>query len=149
MTDKHLDDIEIQQIALNDKVCPVEVIAHYNSCDECKVKATQYALLFVGIKQLASPAFEFDLSKLVMKELLVSPVKSSFDHYFVFSVVAVVSFFVACTTYLFRTYVADMFASITPISIYLILITVVSVLFILSVDIISRFHKQMKVLNYY
>jgi hypothetical protein len=149
MTDKHLDDVEIQRIALNDKECSDEVIAHYNSCDVCRVKATQYALVFDGIKQLENPVFEFDLSEMVMKELPVIQAKSSFDHYFVFSVVAVACFFAVCTTYLFRTYVAGLFVGITPISVYLILTTVVLVLIILGLDIIARFQKQMKALNFY
>jgi hypothetical protein len=66
---KHLNDDEIQQYVLEKANCADEVIEHIKSCTNCKERAAQYSLLFEGIKQQEKPAFDFNLSELVVAQL--------------------------------------------------------------------------------
>lgn len=65
----HLTDAELQQYITEPQTLDSEKTAHALSCAHCAVKAANYQVLFQGIQKEPSPAFEFDLSALIMEQL--------------------------------------------------------------------------------
>jgi hypothetical protein len=147
MADKHLREIDIQQIVLDIGKCSVEVREHYELCEECKSEAAQYSRLFTALKELESPAFDFDLPAMILKELPVQQKTSRSDKYFVLMILVAAICLAACTFYFFRIYIAGIFIRISAASAYFILTMVVSAVIILGEDIISRLHKLSRILN--
>jgi hypothetical protein len=147
MTNMHLSDSDIQLFVLAEKVYSFEEQEHYNSCIACQEKATVYSDLFAEIKQQKSPAFDFDLAGMVLKKLPVQHSKSRFDDYLVICIVAASLFLAGFTSYFFRTFLTGIFVGTEPMTILLILTTVVSILAVICSEMILRFHNQMKGIN--
>jgi len=65
----HLTDTELQQYLTEPKTLGPEKTAHVLSCDHCAAKIANYRLLFQGIATEQRPAFDFDLSVLILEQL--------------------------------------------------------------------------------
>ncbi|WP_439883439.1 hypothetical protein ACSX1A_09730 [Pontibacter sp. MBLB2868] len=76
MITAHLTETEIQLYVAEPKEIPEELKAHVQGCPVCQSKVDNYALLFRSIHNAPKPAFDFDLSALVMEQLPVP--KSTF-----------------------------------------------------------------------
>ncbi|WP_295799244.1 hypothetical protein [Mucilaginibacter sp.] len=66
----HLTELEIQDYATDAKNSE-GVVSHIESCESCKNKVVQYRLLFSEIKNSPVPAFNFNLSEVVLGQLQV------------------------------------------------------------------------------
>jgi len=69
MTTKHLSESEIQQYATDKMSCSAQITDHMRNCRSCRDEAATYEMIFSKIKQDSQPAFDFDLSALVMNRL--------------------------------------------------------------------------------
>ena len=69
MVTKHLTDDEVQQIAVDKSNCEKRIVEHIHLCEECRSKVDVYQLLITEIKQQPKPAFDFDLSKMVLQQI--------------------------------------------------------------------------------
>ena len=69
MVTKHLTDDEVQQYAIDKLNCEKRIVEHIHVCEKCRSKVEVYQLLITGIKQQSQPAFDFDLSKMVLQQL--------------------------------------------------------------------------------
>src|SRR6187402_2229048 len=67
MVIKHLTDDEVQQYAVDKSNSEKRIGEHIHLCEECRSKVEVYQLLITGIKP--QPAFDFDLSKIVLQQL--------------------------------------------------------------------------------
>jgi hypothetical protein len=76
MITAHLTETEIQLYVAEPGAISREQATHVEGCTLCRAKAANYALLFNGIHDAGKPAFDFDLSALVMEQLPVP--KSAF-----------------------------------------------------------------------
>ena len=72
MTNIHPDENEIQNYILNAS-SNVEIVGHMLHCKSCSLKADQYRQLFEGIHHQESPAFEFNVTALILDQLLRHP----------------------------------------------------------------------------
>jgi thiosulfate reductase cytochrome b subunit len=72
MKTAHLTDIEIQQYVLNPTDTHPYLLEHMATCESCKAKAANYRLMFSVIREQKKPAFDFDLSALMIEQ--ISPV---------------------------------------------------------------------------
>lgn len=149
MTDKHLNDAEIQQYVFQKTNCGVDIIEHIQHCTNCKIKVEQYNLLFEGIKQQEKPVFDFNLADLVMQKLPKSQHKGSYEKLFSYFIISISFFFVCVVFYLFGNNLLNLFLGITPILIGLIITTVTSLLVFLCIDMYRKYQTQMKALNFY
>lgn len=75
MKNRHLSEKEIQlQVTAHLKLSE-ELTAHLASCVTCQAERNAYELIFTGIKNLERPAFDLDLSALVLEKIpAVKPV---------------------------------------------------------------------------
>ena len=151
MNNNHLTDIDIQTFVLQilqKADCDRKIIEHLAHCDDCRLKAEQYQILFEEIKQQEKPIFDFDLSDLVMAQMPQSKPKRLFENAFIYSTVFAAIFVMSLVFYYLRDTLLDMFTAITPILIYLIITTVITLSVFLCIDMYTKFQKRMNALNF-
>jgi hypothetical protein len=149
MTNKHLNDAEIQQYVLQKTNCDTDIIEHIQHCRNCKIKAEQYNLLFEGIKQQEKPVFDFNLADLVVAQLPKSQHKVSNEKSFFYFIIFIAIISVCIVFYLFANNLLNLFQGIARISIGLIIITGASLLVFLCIDMYRTYQIQIKTLNFY
>src|SRR6185436_10805816 len=119
MVIKHLTDDEVQQFVVDRQNCEVKIVGHIHSCEVCRIKVKVYQLLITGIKQQPQPAFDFDLSKMVLQQLPSPKTTIANDNAltWIFGFMGIA--FLGGVIYLFQRYL-DLFERIKTIFIYLI-----------------------------
>lgn len=146
---KHLTDDEVQQYVVDRQHCEMKIVEHIRLCGECKLKAEVYRSLITGIKQQPRPVFDFDLSVSVLNQLPAASTKTAGERSIMWALIFVSAGFLAGAAYYFRSYIARMFEGMTAILIYLIAISVITVIAALVFDMYKKFQKEMKVLDLY
>lgn len=147
MIDGHLSENELQQYVSDPFLCDESIIHHIESCDACKEKAKAYRILFSGIEQQAKPAFEFNLTDLVIAQL--EQPKRSFSTNIVVAYllpsIGITALLISC--FLFHEYFSGLFIRYSNLLLYLFLaITLVAFLF-QCIEIYRKYKKQIGVLN--
>src|SRR5678810_1233381 len=127
MVTKHLTDDEVQQYAVNKSSCEKRMAEHIHLCEECRTKVEVYQLLITGIKQQPQPAFDFDLSKMVLQQLPSTKTTIANDKALVLIFGFMGIAFLGGAIYIFQRYF-DLFEGMKTIFIYLIVITAITVL---------------------
>jgi len=148
MVTKHLTDDEVQQYAVNKSSCEKRMAEHIHLCEECRTKVEVYQLLITGIKQQPQPAFDFDLSKMVLQQLPSTKTTIANDKALVLIFGFMGIAFLGGAIYIFQRYF-DLFEGMKTIFIYLIVITAITVLIYLLIDMYKKYQKEMKVLDLY
>ena len=148
MVIKHLTDDEVQQYAVDKPNSEKRIGEHIHLCEECRSKVEVYQLLITGIKQQPQPAFDFDLSKMVLQQLPSSKTSIANDNALIWIFGFMGIAFLGGAIYLFQSYF-DLFEGIKTIFIYLIAITAITVLIYLLIDMYKKYQKEMKVLDLY
>lgn len=143
---RHLTDDEVQQFVVDKLNCEKAIFEHVHLCDGCKTKIEVYRLLVTGIKQQPQPAFDFDLSATVLHQLPSLKEKTS-DRPLLWTLIFVAVVFVGIIGYYFQHSFAYLFKGISAIFIYLIVISVVTVLAGLFIDMYKKYNKEMKLLD--
>ena len=148
MVIKHLTDDEVQQYVVDKQHCEVKIVEHIHFCEVCRTKAEVYQLMIKGIKEQPQPAFDFDLSKMILQQLPSPKTTIANDKalILIFSFMGIA--FLGGVIYLFQSYF-DLFEGIKTIFIYLIVITAITVLVYLLIDMYKKYQKEMKVLDLY
>ena len=148
MVTKHLTDDEVQQFVIDKPNCEKRITEHIHLCEECRSKVEVYQLLITGIKQQPQPAFDFDLSKMVLQQLPSSKTSIANDNALIWIFGFMGIAFLGGAIYLFQSYF-DLFEGIKTIFIYLIAITAITVLVYLIIEMYKKYQKEMKVLDLY
>lgn len=148
MTNKHLNDAEIQQYILQQTNCVVDIIEHIQHCTNCKIKVKQYKLLFDGIKEQEKPIFDFNLAELVMEQLPKRQQKFSNETAFFYFIVSIAISSVFIAFYLFGNNLLNLFFGISQILVCLIFTTVTSLLIFQCIDMYRKHQTQMKSLKF-
>lgn len=146
MITQHLSETVIQQYALDRSACDAQVHEHMAVCENCSAKSINYELLFSEIKAISKPAFDFDLSGLVLEKLPVDEQRFSW----IFLSISTFSF--ACliiAVYIFRDYLANIFRSISIMLLCLILVSALIIFIFHGVDVYKRYQRKMNSLNFY
>ncbi|MEO6228471.1 MAG: hypothetical protein ABJB11_22810 [Ferruginibacter sp.] len=71
MSATHLTETELQQYVVEPELISKQLMAHVQVCTICQTKSANYALLINGMQEAAKPAFNFDVSVLVLNRLPV------------------------------------------------------------------------------
>lgn len=149
MTTKHLTDQELQLFAFDKVNCEIRIAEHIHTCGECKEKVEVYMSLATSIKQQPQPAFDFDLSELLLEQLPISQPKPANDKLLTGVLIFVCTGFISGALFYFRSYWANMFEGVATILIFLIAISAITVIAALVFDMHKKFQKEMKVLDLY
>ena len=148
MNTEHILELEIQQYALQKESCSIQIINHINSCEVCRAKSDVYKLLFTEIKEQPRPVFDFNLVDLVMNQLPELKQRSIFEKALIFTAGFVLMLITLFVIYVYRFYLSDSLTGIAPILIYLIITTLASLSIFLGFDMLAKYHRQMKILNF-
>lgn len=148
MTNIHPDENKIQNYILDSK-SNSELIEHILNCKSCSLKVEEYKQLFSGIHRQETPAFEFNLTKLVMGQLPQPKPKFSVDKYLNHIIISVTVILCFGLLYFLSPLLSNIFLAIAPILIYLITTVVVCISISLSLDMYKKYKKQMNIINLY
>lgn len=149
MVTRHLTDEEIQLFAFDKSSCELRIVAHVSACPACEAKVEAYHLLLKGISQQAQPAFDFDLSAAVLKKLPQQSPRATHERLLTWVIIFICTGLLGTVFYLFRGFLNNMFKGIAGISVYLIVISAITVIVVLFIEMQKNFKKEMKVLDLY
>jgi len=74
MSRAHLSAEELQQYILDKQGCNAADIVHVDSCPDCQAQVAAYTLLISALSQQPAPGFGFDVSAMVLRQVVGSPV---------------------------------------------------------------------------
>jgi hypothetical protein len=146
MRKEHLSDIEIQQYVFQKEDCDSELVSHIHSCKICRSRAGQYTFLFEEVRQQEKPVFDFDLAGIVMEQLPqpeVVPEKTA-SRFLAFSVI----FSVFALLYFGGNQLLNLFTTTKPLSIGLIIVSVLGLFGFLAADMYRQYQTKIKALNF-
>ncbi|WP_276503968.1 hypothetical protein [Terrimonas pollutisoli] len=144
MLDKHLTDEEIQRFLLDGKQSNSNMADHLRVCNDCKARVATYELLFAGIAEQEKPCFEFNLAELVVAQLPKKQVAA--DRLPIF-LLAFVMILLGGAGYVFRQYLALLFAGIGSLAVYLMIISVFVILLFFCLDMYKNYQRKMQALD--
>ena len=148
MVTKHLTDNEVQQYAVDKFTCEKRIDEHVHLCEECRSKVEVYQLLITGIRQQPQPAFNFNLSELVVQQL-PSPKEKTNDRLLLWLLLFMSIGFIGAIFYYFEGSFDYLFRGIAAIFIYLMIITALTVFTGLFLDMYKKYSNEMKLLDSY
>ena len=148
MVTRHLTDEEVQQYAVDKANCETRIDKHIHLCEECRSKAEVYQLLVTGIRQQPQPAFNFNLSELVVQQL-PSPKEKSSDRLLLWVLLLIGIGFIGAIFYYFEGSFVYLFSGIAAIFIYLIIITALTIIAGLFIAMYKKYDSEMKLLDSY
>jgi hypothetical protein len=148
MVTTHLTDVEVQQYVVDKQHCEMKIVEHMHLCGECKLKAEIYQSVVTGIKQQPQPAFNFDLSKLVVQQL-PSPNENTSERLLLPLLLFIGVAVIGTGVYFFEGSFVYLFKGVAAILIYLIIITAISVCIGLFIDMYKKYNSEMKLLDSY
>jgi len=144
---KHLTDDEVQQLVIGELNYEKEIAEHIHLCEKCKAKVEVYRLLITGISQQPEPAFDFDVSAAVLKQLATQSSRTTSDKLLTWIFIFICVGLTGSVFYFFRGFLYSLFKGITGISIYLMVISAITVIAILFAEMYKKYQKEMKVLD--
>lgn len=148
MTSKHVTDFDIQKFVFDEVNCPLNVIDHMRVCENCRAKAETYKVLFSEIKHQAKPAFNFDLTEVVLSNIVRTEAVGSQTSALtrLFTIIGLSS--VVTMIYLFGKYISRVFAGVSSMAMYLVVTTSVLLLLFQGIEMLRKYRKQMALLDF-
>lgn len=144
MRGQHPTEKEIVQFVLDQENCEPDVAEHINACEKCRTKAETYQITFEGMNNLPTPAFDFDLSVLVMKRIEVKKAGYSMTDMLIYSISALSAI---SLIFIFIRYVAPIFSQFTVIGTGLVIIITLMVSVFLLLESYKKHRRQMNELD--
>jgi len=148
MNNIHPYEKELQQYALGKSDADPKVIAHIESCSDCRAEVSMYQMLFSEIKEQPAPTFDFDLQEFVLSKLPKPQTRISTDDIIAGFLVIFTCSCIGIPFYIFRKFVLNTFIDIPPIFIYSIIISTTAILIIKIISLYKKYLKQMHLLNF-
>jgi hypothetical protein len=148
MTTKHLSDTDIQNYVLKDSSHTAVMTEHINHCADCKKKAAQYQLLLGAINMQDAPAFDFDLSELVVLQLTEAKPRFSLFMLAVYSLLFAGVVVFGFVFYQFRASIIDILSGSATI-ITIACLTTLAVMLLQNIDLYKNHQKRMDLLDSY
>jgi hypothetical protein len=163
MNTEHASEMELQEYALDKYGCSKQAIIHIEVCENCQAGVAAYRLLFDKIKKQPKPAFDFDVSALLLPQITagLQPMKavqppvhaghpaSRTDLYFKYSMVVILFLIVGIPVYLFRKNIYYIFTGVSSFFLYTIIAAALIIVLLRIMDMHKRHQKRMKVLHFY
>jgi len=69
MINNHLSESEIQQYSFERDTCNNIILEHVSKCEPCRIQASNYKIIDEKLKDVKKEFFNFDLSKMVLKQI--------------------------------------------------------------------------------
>jgi hypothetical protein len=168
MSNEHASEMELQQYVLDKDGCSKGAVAHIELCEECQAGVAAYRLLFAEIGRQQRPAFDFDVSALLLPQVAVvpEPVKAAApalvggqfgqgfpvsrpDRHFRYLIGALIFFITGIPAYLFRKNIFYTFTGISSFFLYIIIAAALIIVLWRIMDMYKRYHRRLEALTYY
>jgi len=147
MNTDHPTDAVIQQYVLDKTGCEPGIAAHIEACAGCRAAANAYRMLVTEIKQQPAPVFDFDLSALVIPQLVAAKPRFSWSVFILYVLAAGSAGAIGIIVYLFRKELLFIIKDIMPLVVYLIVLTTAAILLFQGMGMYKKYQKQMNRLN--
>ncbi|MEM7299390.1 MAG: hypothetical protein AAF391_14125 [Bacteroidota bacterium] len=121
MKAQHLDDEEIQGYLFDPSACEQEHVEHIHSCEHCTSRVATYQLIAASVANEEIPAFDFELSTLVLQQLPRKERRFNAINVLVYLSVTVGLGALGCTLYVLKSDLLTLSTSISALSISFIL----------------------------
>jgi hypothetical protein len=144
----HPKEEDIQQYAMAKAACAFEVSQHIKSCSRCLEEVETYKLLFSGIGQQPAPAFDFDVSALVLSQIPETKSRLTADNVIVGFLAIFIFCCIAIPLYFFRKSLAGLFSDIPPFFVYAIAFSTGIFLVYKILSIYKKYQHQMRLINF-
>ena len=138
MTTNHLAEAEIQQFVIEPALCSEFAAQHMAACPACQANAALYAQLFSAVQEQPRPAFNFDISGLVLQQLPKAKPAFSLSPVWI-SLLAAIA--LAVPGWLFRKYLLAIFNGILPMTICLVIVVPVAIVLFQGIDLYRKYQK--------
>jgi hypothetical protein len=163
MNTEHASEMELQEYALDKYGCSKQAITHIEVCENCQAGVAAYRLLFDKIKKQPKPAFDLDVSALLLPQISVGlpPIKavqpafhaghpaSLADRYFKYFMLVILCPIIGIPVYLFRKNIFYIFTGVSSFFLCIIVATALIVVLVRIMDMHRRHQKRMKALHFY
>ena len=148
MINKHPEDQEIQLFVTEQSACSTATREHMQECRSCRLRAEEYRVLILGIKDQEKHVFDFDLAELVVAQLPPARVlRFGVNWWVILLVLLSVYPFVKAVTMSGNT-IIGLAAGLTPVATGLFVITVAGLLLYLLMDMNREYRSKMKALDF-
>jgi hypothetical protein len=137
MIEAHPSDMELQQYAQDRGSCPNTVITHVEGCPHCRAAIAAYGQLFEALEQQPVPAFDFDVTALVMTKL---PGERNYKYV----IAAIIFFVIAIPAYLFRKNAFYVFTGISTVAFALILAAAGVIMVLRMMTLYKHYQKRLQ-----
>jgi hypothetical protein len=156
MSRAHLSAEELQQYVLDRPGCTPEDIAHVDSCPDCQAQVAAYTLLMKELGQQPAPVFGFDVSELVLPQLVGTPVagrgveratERRVNRRAGWGMAALILVVAGVPAWLFRRSAYYVFTDISAVFLYLILAAAVVFMLLRVLLLIKRYQQIINSIN--
>lgn len=145
MSNPHLTDAMIQQYVLDKSLTDLSANEHMITCEQCRLKASDYSMLFSEIQNLPTPSFNFNLAGLVMAQLPKQKKQWSWSLVLVtFSAIIII----AVPFYFFQQYFQDILAGMSILILSLIGIMILMILVFQILEEYRKYDKRISSLDF-
>jgi len=149
MMSKHIIDRDIQQYVLDSANCELYVIEHMNVCQNCGAKADAYQLLFSQIKRQAKPAFDFDLTELVLSSVKRKEPDVSLARTLIWLFTIIGTSSVVILSYPFGGHIVRLFEGVSSMATYLVVTTATVFLLLEGTEMFRKYKRQIAMLYFH
>ena len=147
MITKHISDTDIQQYILDKENCEINIIDHVKMCKDCKTKAELYQQLFKEIKEQTKPAFDFNLTYLVLSQITKPRAKFSSTIFFVYLLAFAGIGLIIISFYFLREHISKRSSDVSPFFMDSMIIISATILVFQGIDVYRQYRKKMNILN--
>jgi len=147
MMDKHISEQDIQLSVLDNAMLPALSKLHLEQCAVCRARMKEYELLFSSIETMPKSSFDFDVAELVLP-MLPEKKKSSLRAPLIIAGIMLAAGFIGLPFLLFDYNAGGLWQTISPWLISMACIVAVTLVGISLSDMVSRYRRQMRELNF-
>jgi hypothetical protein len=161
MSNAHASDIELQQYVSDKDGCSEGVTAHIEACGDCQAAVAAYRLLFAEIKKQPAPAFDFDVSALLLPQLIAHPASEGqwqsasgqritrAGRRFPYLAAALIFLVTGIPVYLLRKNIFYTFTGISSFFLYIILSAALITVLWRVLDMYKKYQQRMDSVHFY
>ena len=149
MITEHPSELELQQYAMDMAGCPPAVRPHIDTCQSCREAIVFYQRILMELKQQPAPAFDFDVSALVLPQLPVAPAGVLTERVYGYWFAIIAAGAVGIPAYLFRKNLSLLFAGTSFYFMYAIVGAALAVVVVRLMVMYRKYQQQIESLNIY
>jgi len=130
----HPSEMELQRYALDEPGCTAAMIGHIEQCENCQASVYAYRLVSAEMKRQSRPAFDFDVSALILAQLQTSTPVPARKDLFLYILIFGAFGLIGLPFYFFRQDLSKMLMGMLPEAIGLMAMTAALILLFSGIE---------------